>query len=219
MGNPESFNPLKTEESYGLIPKLGSAEINGRPMESPNVAGNLEAVDELATILESIEDRTHRQRLEAIFKGLINGRSDEEILDELERVEGKRINRPRLRSVYRYCRKKYLRGKFPNIPATLGELREFVRGKATERSEEKRKKHLAQLSDELIRLAGEKQTEQIKLEQLIIEYLLSGGSREYLANAGLRTDEEILKVKEAVLNRLGIPLGFKKQRIVGLSRI
>ena len=69
-------------------------------------------------------------------------------------------------------------------------------------------------------LTNREQTRQVKQEQAVIEFLLGGFSKKSLADAGFKSESEMEVIKENLLDRLGIPVNFRRQQgMDGLSKI
>ncbi|MBI5222245.1 MAG: hypothetical protein HY980_01990 [Candidatus Magasanikbacteria bacterium] len=180
---------------------------DGGSMDAPHFVAHFEAMEELAGIIKAIGNEEHKRRLEVILKGAALGWTNNEIIDELERIEGKRVTVSRIPQVYAYLRKRYL-GKFLRMPATWDEFRSLIESKEREITEDRARKILeysALLSKELGRLAGESQTAQTKEEILLIEYLLGKRSRGSLADGGLSTNRNVQIIKARIASRLFIP--------------
>lgn len=190
--------------------------INKASMDSDNFLPRLEAADELRTTLLSIKDEKQRRRFGVVLNGIASGWSDEEILDEWERIEGKRVSASRINQLYTYLIQRYPK-KFPGMPGSILELRRLMvpnRQEETKKQAERMREYQRQLSDELIRLADGEQSAAIKEEILVIEYLLGGGSKKSLTEVGLTEQRKIFRVKTKIASRLGIPIDFLKKQSI-----
>ncbi|OGH71563.1 MAG: hypothetical protein A2921_03975 [Candidatus Magasanikbacteria bacterium RIFCSPLOWO2_01_FULL_43_20b] len=213
----------------GLSPFLDATKIqkfkavNRLSGELSGFKARLEAVDELSKIIEKIRDEKHRQRLEALFKGATMGWTSEEIVDELERIEGKRVEVSRISQIYSYLRERYLAKRFPQMPGSLDDFRSLIEPKRYQVEQDRKDKteeYLSVLSEDLEKLSGEPSNAQTKEEAVIMGYLLGREPRESLVAAGLSEQRKLRVVKERISLRLGIPFDFlNKQRIGGLSKI
>lgn len=195
--------------------------INKLSMDSGYFLQRLEAVDELSDIIQRIKNETHRRRLEVIFKGAISGWTHNEMIDELEKFEGKRITESGLSQIYRHLRDRYLKKRFPQVPKTLDQLRRLTEPTKQEVIETRAgstTEYAALLSKDLGILSEKEQTQQTKEEILVTEYLLGIRQFESLSEIGL-TARKIFVIKKRITSRLGIPIDFLNRRIVGLSKI
>lgn len=195
--------------------------INKLSMDSGNFLQRLEAVDELSDVIQRIKDETHRRRLEVIFKGASLGWTNSEVIDELERLEGKRMTESGVSQTYRHLRDRYLKKRFPQASKTLDQLRRLTEPTKYEVRETRASsvtEYAALLSEDVRRLSEEEQTPQTKEEILIIEYLLGKRQIASLSEMGLTT-RKIMMIKKRIASRLSVPIDFLDRRIDGLSKI